>query len=197
MIDNNKSEIIGQLFINEFKALVNKYNNMDKETISVIERIDKDIDNKYLKEYIFENNNKLQEIVDKYKNTNDLNIDKIIFFAWHNLYLEEIDISYSNRCFNELICNKYTENEGYIIYRNCNDLKDYTRDKLDYMLEDEYHLDRLFDKDTIIDMWLNSTTKKELLENIILDYEIEELLDIHPEYAFTLMDGTEYVFAYK
>ena len=37
---NNKSEIINKLFFDELKELIDKYNNIDDETITVIERID-------------------------------------------------------------------------------------------------------------------------------------------------------------
>ena len=49
---NNKSEIINKLFFNELKELIDKYNNIDKETIIVIERIHSEIEDKYIKEYI-------------------------------------------------------------------------------------------------------------------------------------------------
>ena len=41
---NNKSEIINRLFFDELKELVDKYNNIDDETITVIERIDNEIE---------------------------------------------------------------------------------------------------------------------------------------------------------
>ena len=82
---NNKSEIINKLFFNELKELIDKYNNIDKETIIVIERIDNEIEDKYIKEYILKESNKLDEIVIEYKDTNNLDIDKIIFFAWYKL----------------------------------------------------------------------------------------------------------------
>ena len=60
---NNKSEIINKLFFNELKELIDKYNNIDKETIIVIERIDNEIEDKYevivsfkTKKYTLDNN---------------------------------------------------------------------------------------------------------------------------------------------
>lgn len=46
---NNKSEIINKLFFDELKELIDKYNNIDDETITVIERIDNEIEEKYIK----------------------------------------------------------------------------------------------------------------------------------------------------
>lgn len=194
---NNKSEIINKLFFNELKELIDKYNNIDKETIIVIERIDNEIEDKYIKEYILKESNKLDEIVIEYKDTNNLDIDKIIFFAWYNLNIEEISLKNISNYYNELIFQKYTDNDNYLIYTNPNDLREYARNELDYMLDMEYHLDRLLDKEMIIDMWLNNTTKEELLEEVMLNDDIEDILDISPDYAFTLTNGIEYKYSLK
>ncbi|WP_270598942.1 hypothetical protein [Clostridium baratii] len=194
---NNKSEIINKLFFDELKELVDKYNNIDDETITVIERIDNEIEDKCIKEYILKDSNKLDEIITEYKNANNLDIDKIIFFAWYNLNIEEISIENISNYYNELISQKYTDNDNYLIYKNKNDLREYARNELDYMLDMEYHIDRLLDKDTIIDMWLNNITKEELLEEIMLNDDVEDILDLSPDYAFTLTDGREYVFSIK
>lgn len=194
---NNKSEIINKLFFDELKELVDKYNNIDDETITVIEKIDNEIEDKYIKEYILKDGNKLDEIITEYKNTNNLDIDKIIFFAWYNLNVEEISIENISNYYNELIFQNYTDNDNYLIYKNKNDLREYASNELDYMLENEYHIDRLFNKDTIIDFWLNNTTKDELIKEIMLNDDVEDILDLSPDYAFTLADGTEYVFSIK
>ena len=194
---NNKSEIINKLFFDELKELVDKYNNIDDETITVIERIDNEIEDKYIKEYILKESNKIDEIVTEYKNTNNLDLDKIIFFAWYNLNIEEISIDKISNYYNELISQKYTENDNYLIYNDKDDLKEYAMNELDYMLNTEHHIDRLFDKDTIIDFWLNNTTKEELIKEMMLDDDVEDILDLSPEYAFTLTDGSEYVFSIK
>ena len=126
-----------------------------------------------------------------------MDIDKIIFFAWYNLNIEEISIDKISNYYNELISQKYTENDNYLIYKDKDDLKEYAMNELDYMLNTEHHIDRLFDKDTIIDFWLNNTTKEELIKEMMLDDDVEDILDLSPEYAFTLTDGSEYVFSSK
>lgn len=194
---NNKSEIINKLFFDELKELIDKYNNIEDETITVIEKIDNEIEDKYIKEYILKDSNKLDEIITEYKNTNNLDIDKVIFFAWYNLNIEEISMKNISNYYNELISQNYTDNDNYLIYTNKNDLREYARNELDYMLDMEIHIDRLFDKDTIIDFWLNNTTKEELLEEIMLNDDVEDILDLSPDYAFTLSNGIEYVFSNK
>ena len=194
---NNKSEIINKLFFDELKELIDKYNNIEDETINLIERIDNEIEDKYIKEYILKDSNRLDEIITEYKNTNNLDIDKVIFFAWYNLNIEEISMKNISNYYNELISQNYTENDNYLIYTNKNDLREYAKNEVDYMLDMEIHIDRLFDKDAIIDFWLNNTTKEELLEEIMLNDDVEEILDLSPDYAFTLSNGIEYVFSNK
>ena len=194
---NNKSEIINKLFFDELKELIDKYNNIEDKTITLIERIDNEIEDKYIKEYILKDSNRLDEIITEYKNTNNLDLDKVIFFAWYNLNIEEISMKNISNYYNELISQNYTENDNYLIYKNKNDLREYARNELDYMLDMEIHIDRLFDKDTIIDFWLNNTTKEELLEEIMLNDDVEDILNLSPDYAFTLSNGIEYVFSNK
>lgn len=194
---NNKSEIINKLFFNELRELIDKYNNIDEDTITVIEKIDNEIEDKYIKEYILNNTKKLDEIVIEYKDIKNLDIDKIIFFAWYNLNIEDISMKNISIYYDELLSQNYTDNDNYLIYTNKNDLTKYLRTELDYMLDMECHLDRLLDKEMIIDMWLNNTTKEELLEEIMLNDDVEDILDISPDYAFTLTNGIEYVFANK
>ena len=194
---NNKSEIINKLFFDELKELIDKYNNIEDETITLIERIDNEIEDKYIKEYILKDSNRLDEIITEYKNTNNLDIDKVIFFAWYNLNIEEISMKNISNYYNELISQNYTENDNYLIYTNKNDLREYAKNELDYMLDMEIHIDRLFDKDAIIDFWLNNTTKEELLEEIMKNDDVEEILDLSPDYAFTLSNGIEYLFSNK
>ncbi len=193
----NKSEVINKLFLNELKELIDKYNNIENETIYVVENIYNQIKDEDMKEYILKNTTKLSEIVAEYKKLDNLDIDKVVFFIWYNLNIEEINMSSSHNYYDELLEQKYTESESYIIYKDKNDLKEYVENELDYMLDMEYHIDRLFEKEILIDLWLNQTTKEELKKEMILNNDIEDMLELSPEYAFTLSNGEEYKYSYK
>lgn len=194
---NNKSEIINKLFFNELKNLIDKYNNIDDKTVEVIESIFTDIEDNAIKEYLISNSDKLAEIVDDYKVLNEIDIDKIIFFSWYNLNIETISIHRIKEYYKELTSSNYVEFENYIVYTNEKDLREYAREELDCMLENEYHIDRLLDKDTLIDMWLNNTGKEEILEEILMNDDIEDILELDSEYAFTLNSGIEYRYSEK
>ncbi|HBG4973244.1 TPA: hypothetical protein KQF34_003060 [Clostridioides difficile] len=194
---NNKSEIINKLFFNELKGLIDKYNNIEDKTIYVIEKIFTSIEDKEIKNYLIRDNCKLQELVSRYNKLDNLNIDEVVFFAWYNLNINTISIDKASQYYYELITSNYIEVENHLIYTNESDLREYAKDELDTMLDMEYHIDRLLDKDMIIDMWLNNTSKGEVLEEILMSDDIEDILDLSPEYAFTTTNGIEYRYSQK
>lgn len=192
---NNKSEIINKLFFNELKILIDKYNNMDSKLIKIIETIFERIDNEDLLDYILKNSNKLLEIISVYKFEHGIDIDKIRLFIWVNMSIGNIDIEDTNEYYHKLMNNNYVEINEYIIYRNQESISEYARSELVMMLDSEYHIDRLFDKEMIIDMWLNNTSKEELIEEIVQNNDIEEILELQSEYAFTLNNNTDYIYS--
>ncbi|MDU1454496.1 MAG: hypothetical protein E6912_06865 [Paeniclostridium sordellii] len=192
---NNKSEIINKLFFNELKILIDKYNNMDSKLIKIIETIFERIDNEDLLDYILKNNNKLLEVISVYKFEHGIDIDKIRLFIWVNMSIGNIDIEDTNEYYHKLMNNNYVEINEYIIYRSKESLSEYARSELATMLDSEYHIDRLFDKEMIIDMWLNNTSKEELIEAIVQNNDIEEILELQSEYAFTLSNNTDYIYS--
>ena len=194
MMITNKSEVINKLFFKELQDLIHKYNNMDTRTIQTIESIYLDMKDSNLKEYLLSEKDKLEEVI-QYYNTNEIDINEITFFACCNWHIEEMSIRACEAYYMDLWENGYTEVDEYLIYSNSKDLNDYTRDKLDDMLDSNYEIDRLFDKEQIIDFWLEGTSKDELIDEMIEDTEIEDILDIDPDYCFTFRDDKEYVYA--
>lgn len=194
---NNKSEIINKLFFNELKELIDKYNNIEDKTVYVIEKIFTRIEDEEIKNYLIRDSSKLQDLVNRYNKIEHLNIDEAIFFAWYNLNINTISIDKAGEYYYELTTSNYIEVENHLIYTNEKDLRDYAKDELDRMLSSEFHIDRLIDKDMIIDMWLNNTSKEEVIEEILMSDDIEDILDLSPEYAFTTSNGIEYRYSEK
>lgn len=194
---NNKSEIINKLFFNELKELIDKYNNIEDKTVYVIEKIFTSIEYEEIKNYLIRNNCKLQELVSRYNKLEHLDIDEAIFFAWYNLNINTISIDRASEYYYKLTTSNYIEIENHLIYTNEMDLREYAKGELDTMLDMESHIDRLLDKDMIIDMWLNSTSKEEVLEEILMSDDIEDILGLSPEYVFTSTKGIEYRYSEK
>lgn len=191
-----QSDILNKLFFNELQQLIRKYNAIDSSTHDVIELIMNHIDNE-LEEYLLNNSSKLDEIVNAIKNkrisNNDINI--IRFFSWYNSKINNISIENTIINYERLDTNGYLEVEGYLIYRSNKYLREYAKEALQTMLDDEDTIDRLFDKYMIIEFWLNKTDKHELINEILQNDDLEEVLDINPEYAFKTSNDIEYKYS--
>lgn len=194
---NNKSEIINKLFFNELKELIDKYNKIEDKTVYVIEKIFTSIEDEEIKNYLIRDSSKLQDLANRYNKIEHLNIDEAIFFAWYNLNINTISIDKASEYYYELTTSNYIEVENHLIYTNEKNLRDYAKDELDRMLSSEFHIDRLLEKDILIDMWLNNTSKEDVIEEILMSDDIEDMLDLSPEYAFTTTNGIEYRYSEK
>lgn len=192
----HKSEVINKLFFRELQQIIEKYNLMDVKTIQIIESIYLDMKDIKLRESLLSDNDKIEEVINYYKD-NEIDIDEITFYIWYNMYIEEVSIDTCNVYYTYLCDDGYVEVDQYLIYSNSGVLSNYTKDRLEDMLESSYEIDRLFDKDQIIDFWIEGTSKDELIYDIIESIEMEEILDITTDYCFTFSDDTEYVYANK
>lgn len=189
-----KSDILNRLFFKELQQLIKKYNEIDSSTQEAIESIMNHIDDEELREYLINNTSKLYEIAKAIKIKN-IGMDVIPFFIWYNSEIKDISIENAITNYETLDINGYIEIEEYLIYRNDKYLKEYAKEVLETMLDDEHTIDRLFDKDMIIDFWINKTDKYEVINEILENNDLEEVLDINPEYAFKISNGIEYKYS--
>lgn len=63
-----------------------------------------------------------------------------------------------------------------IIYKSSANLKDISRELLDEILDDAIHVDSLIDKDSLVEYWIEQTSKEEVIDDLIRGNNIEELL---------------------
>ncbi|MEG0051389.1 MAG: hypothetical protein RR712_04350 [Terrisporobacter sp.] len=189
---NTKSEIINKLFFRELQHLMNKYNSMNEDTIIAIESVIEGVVDQELQQYLIDTPHKLNEIVNKANKGDSVETDAISFFAWYNQAITDIGIEDAIDKLEELQENKYLKIDEYLIHGDNKDLMQYAKEELGDMLDMEYHVDRLLDKEIVIDMWINGTTKEEIIEEIVDNSEIEEILELNPQYAFTTSKGYEY-----
>ena len=83
--------------------------------------------------------------------------------------------------------------EEYIVYID-EDNKQMKRELAEKLLTDIYQIDRLFDKDELIDMWLNETSQEDVIRDLI-QLGLEELLEEAPIEAYTNCNGIEIYYA--
>ena len=190
---NLKSDFLNTMFFKELQQLIKKYNEIDSKTQDIIESLMNHLDEE-LVDYLLNNLNKLDEIVNTVKSKN-IDMDIILFFTWYNSHIGDISLEIAISNYKVLDTNGYIEIEEYLIYRSDKYLKEYAREALVSRLDDEYFIDRVFDKDMIIEFWLNKTDKYEVIEEILQDDDLEEVLDINPGYGFKDSSGIEYKYS--
>lgn len=188
---NQNSEILNKLFFTELQMLIEKYNKIDEDTKKNIENIVDNLKDEELQVYLMSNPNKLLEILQQ---TDEVDEDVVTFFVWYNLEIKPISIHKAKECIDELKSKKYIEIEEYLIYQDERYLKEYAIELLEDRLDQEYYVDKLFEKETIIEMWINRTTKDEMIDEIVDSVNLEETLELYPQEAFSI-GGIQYKYA--
>ena len=107
----------------------------------------------------------------------------------------DININRLVRVFEDVEENGYGFiNDNKVIYKMNAGLENLERNKLEYLLETESFISNTFDKDTLVDMWINKTSKEEIQEELIREIDADELLNMRSELMFD-NNNDEYMFA--
>ena len=181
-VNEEISSIIQQYVIREIKKVLDKYKSITTEEIRGVEKLINSISNKELKEE-FLNDWSMSVKIAKEIGENEVN-DRIIFM-YQNLKgngLEELSIGHVINWCNELDEQGYVMIDDYsIIYKSSANLKDISRELLDDMLDDALYVDSLIDKDSLVEYWIEQTSKEDVIDDLIRGNNIEELLGFAPE----------------
>ena len=176
------SEIIQQYAIREIKKVLDKYKSITTEEIRGVEKLINSISNKELKEEFLNDWSMSVKIA---KEIGENEVDDRIISMYQNLKsngLEELSIGHVINWCNELDEQGYVMIDDYsIIYKSSANLKDISRELLDDMLDDAIHVDSLIDKDSLVEYWIEQTSKEEVIDDLIRGNNIEELLGFAPE----------------
>lgn len=195
-ISNNVSPIIQKFMMNEINTIIQKYNNVNQEEVESIEELLNKINDEDFKEELLKDFDKALNLAREIGATN-ISADEIKMYLWLRRYIDKgIQISDVIRYSEEVESNGYVElDKTSIIYKKGHCLKDLAREKLEYMLDDEYFVDKLLDKDSLIEYWMNGKSKDDVIEELIDGIEIEELLDFSMDTIMINEYGEEYVHA--
>ena len=181
-VNEGVPSIIQQYIIREIKKILDKYKSIATEEISSIEKLINSISNEELKEQ-FLNDWSMSVKIAKEIGENEVN-DRIIYM-YQNLKgngLEELTIGHVINWCNELDEQGYVMIDDYnIIYKSSANLKDVAKELLDELLDDAIYVDSLIDKDSLVEYWIEQTSKEEVIEDLIRGSNIEELLGLIPE----------------
>ena len=180
-VNEEVSSIIQQYIIREIKKVLDKYKSISTE-IRNVEKLINSISNEELKEE-FLNDWSMSVKISKEIGENE--VDDRIISMYQNLKsngLEELSIGHVINWCNELDEQGYVMIDDYsIIYKSSANLKDISRELLDDMLDDAIYVDSLIDKDSLVEYWIEQTSKEEVIDDLIRGNNIEELLGLAPE----------------
>ena len=181
-VNEEISSIIQQYVIREIKKVLDKYKSITTEEIRGVEKLINSISNKELKEE-FLNDWSMSVKISKEIGENE--VDDRIISMYQNLKsngLEELSIGHVINWCNELDEQGYVMIDDYsIIYKSSANLKDISRELLDDMLDDALYVDSLIDKDSLVEYWIEQTSKEDVIDDLIRGNNIEELLGFAPE----------------
>ena len=180
-VNEEISSIIQQYVIREIKKVLDKYKSISTE-IRNVEKLINSISNKELKEEFLNDWSMSVKIA---KEIGENEVDDRIISMYQNLKsngLEELSIGHVINWCNELDEQGYVMIDDYsIIYKSSANLKDVLRELLDDMLDDALYVDSLIDKDSLVEYWIEQTSKEEVIDDLIRGNNIEELLGLAPE----------------
>ena len=181
-VNEEISSIIQQYVIREIKKVLDKYKNIKTEELRSVEKLINSITNKELKEEFL---NDWSMSVKFVKEIGDNEVDDRIISMYQNLKcngLEELSIGHVINWCNELDEQGYVMIDDYsIIYKSSANLRDIAIELLDDMLDDAIYVDSLIDKDSLVEYWIEQTSKEDVIDDLIRGNNIEELLGLAPE----------------
>ena len=181
-VNEEISSIIQQYVIREIKKVLDKYKSITTEEIRGVEKLINSISNEELKEEFL---NDWSMSVKLAKEIGENEVDDRIISMYQNLKcngLEELSIGHVINWCNELDEQGYVMIDDYsIIYKSSANLKDIARELLDELLDDAIYVDTLIDKDSLVEYWIEQTSKEDVIDDLIRGSNIEELLGLDPE----------------
>ena len=181
-VNEEVSSLIQQYIIREIKKVLDKYKSITTEEITRVEKLINSISDKELKAEFL---NDWSMSIKLAKEIGENEVDDRIISMYQNLKsngLEELSIGHVINWCNELDEQGYVMIDDYsIIYKSSANLKDISRELLDDMLDDAIYVDSLIDKDSLVEYWMEKTSKEEVIDDLIRGSNIEELLGLAPE----------------
>lgn len=176
------SEIIQQYAIREIKKILDKYKNIRTEELRSVEKLINSISNKELKEEFLNNWSMSVKLA---KEIGDNEVDDRIISMYQTMKgngLEDLSIDYVINWCNELDEQGYVMLDDYsIIYKSSDNLRDIAIGLLDELLDDAIYVNSLIDKDSLVEYWIEQTSKEDVIDDLIRGSNIEELLGLAPE----------------
>lgn len=189
---SQKSEVLNQFFVKELMELVEKYNKLEEELVQKIECIFRHIQSDKEKQNMLANWDEMIQLAESMDEVDD-DLVQFYFFVRDNIC--ELGIEEAKSLWENL---KYyghvmIEQEDVIVYSDEDKLREYVEDKIDGILRSSYDVDRLFEKETLIDYFIEGVSVEEAARDLLsTTCNYEEILGIDPEFMFKASNGEQY-----
>lgn len=175
------------LFIQELEQLIDKYTRIDEGEIRSVRNIIEifrrvDVTSKKAQ--------RLENILEKTKLLKDHPIEEIELQVWiQDEMNKKVEIEEVKNYLSNLSQKGAARIENTIIYLNRRSMEVLLKEVLDEMLQDTYHVERLFDKEQLVEMWLEGTEKEDAIKDLIDGCMPEDLLETVEQEAYTSVNG--------
>lgn len=181
MVAKQFSDIIQRFLMKEINKVIAKYSKVSNEDVEVVEGLMKLIEDEEIKEEFYkdyDNTLKIAKELEEEYVEDRADIISMYLGIKDNTELK-VSIKEVIKYYDDLKDNDYILIDGrHLIYKKGSNLKSLARLLLEDMIEDECHVDRLLDKDTIISYWVEGVSKREAIDELLADGEIEDILDL-------------------
>lgn len=190
---SQKSEVINQFFMKELVELIEKFNKLEEQMVNRIEKLWTCIKDKKTKQRLMGSLDQIVKLAECIGE--EVDEDLIMFYFGVQDNICDISMEEAKELWEELSTNGHVmiENEDTIIYSDERNLREYVEDRIDDILRTPYEVDRLFDKDTLIEYLTEEIfmdeVAREMMNNV---YDYEKILDLHAEHIFEASNGERY-----
>ena len=173
--------------------LIKSYNILQPSRVESIKNMKK-ITNKILGDtnlkYTLE---KCIELSDMLENQGE---EVVELYIWANDVIKvDLTAEEAQEYVQELRCEGYIILGDYLVYPEKVNTDKIARHILEEMLECSYCVDRLFDRDQLINMWMEEQEKDEVIDDLVRSIEVEENLEESIDEAYITSSGDVFKYA--
>nr|WP_302595404.1 hypothetical protein [uncultured Cellulosilyticum sp.] len=178
---------VKKCFMKELEQLVSKYSplsNYSEEQINTALSLLEQFGKAELE---------LEELLEIIELINQSNEQVVQYYLWNREHYNTISIETAQEHIEEIHREGFIILDEYLFYLDGTN-QVMKRALIEQMLTEPYDIDRLFDKDELIEMWLNETSQEDVIRDL-MRLGLEELLEEAPEKAYVNCDGTSIYYA--
>ena len=188
------SKIINKFFTNELSSITEKYNKLDDKTIQKIEEVMNKIYDEDFKQKLYSDFDEVMRMINEMEDDFEEAILNIYVFM--NRKNEFINVSKAREIYEQVNYNGYYSDGDIIIYSRLQDIEEYVKENIHDIMSNSYEVDRLFDKETLIDYIIDGKGVEDIEKDMIENYdEYTSILDITPEVIYSDDNNNIYYYA--